>query len=268
MRHRSTPPDERPELVRPNHGFHWSHAPAGLVLRCTALAASTGNHGFTTRQQALPPDAAACGGGWDALAEEAGVPVEDVVRLQQVHGATVTDASAITSGERADGVMSDESGKLLTVRVADCVPVLLADPETRAVAAVHAGWRGTSARIAARAVAALVDLFGVRPGALVAAVGPSIGPCCYRVGPEVVEAFRAGGAAHGDCGRWFTGDGDLRLDLWRANRDQLVAAGLAPGDVHVASLCTACHPHLLHSYRRDGAGAGRQVGFIRARPRS
>jgi polyphenol oxidase len=265
MIHRSTPLAGS-ELVVPSAGFHWSRSSSGRVLRCSALAACTGNHGFTTRQQALPPGAAECGGGWEALAEEAGVRGEDVVRLQQVHGATVTDAAMITTGERADGVMSDDSSKLLTVRVADCVPVLLGCPETRAVAAVHAGWRGTSARIVASAVAALVDRFGVRPGALVAAVGPSIGPCCYRVGPEVVEAFRAGGAGHGGGGRWFAGNGDLRLDLWRANRDQLVAAGLAPEDVHVASLCTACHPDLFHSYRRDGARAGRQVGFIRARP--
>jgi polyphenol oxidase len=263
MMHRLLPPAGRPALVRPHPGFDWSHSSSGLVLRCGALAALSGNHGFTTRQPALPTGAAEA-----ALADEAGVRIEHVVRLQQVHGAKVADASAIASGERADGAVSDDSGKLLTVRVADCVPVLLADPATRAVAAVHAGWRGTSARIAAGAVTALVDLFGARPGALVAAVGPSIGPCCYRVGSEVAEAFRADGASDADCARWFTAAADLRLDLWRANRDQLLAAGVPADAVHVAGLCTACHPDLFHSYRRDGARAGRQVGFIRARPRS
>ncbi len=89
----------------------------------------------------------------------------------------------------ADGVMTDEHGVALVVQVADCVPLLMADPRTGAVAAVHAGWRGTAANIAAAAVRRLQQQYGCRPEDLVAAIGPCIGACCYQVGPEVREAF-------------------------------------------------------------------------------
>ena len=94
--------------------------------------------------------------------------------------------------------------------------------------------------------------------------GPSIGPCCYTVGAELMEAFRGAGQDHADLGRWFRHGERLQLDLWTANRDQLEAAGVPASAIHVSGLCTACHPDWFYSYRREGAAAGRLVGFIRA----
>jgi polyphenol oxidase len=244
-------------------GFSWFRTPQSLALRCAALEPLAGNHGFTTKQRALPGQDRDGAGGWTAIARLAGVPPENVVRLTQVHGVDVVDA-ATAGAARGDALVSDRPDVVLTVRVADCVPILLADPGSGAVAAVHAGWRGTAAGIAARAVQALRARFGVRPDRLVVAVGPSIGPCCYAVGPDVAETFRAAGARADECERWFDSADALRLDLWRTNRDQLVQAGVDPAGVHVARLCTACHPGLFHSYRREGARVGWQVGFIRA----
>ena len=153
---------------------------------------------------------------------------------------------------------------MLTVRVADCAALLIADSRRGAVAAVHAGWRGTAAGIAAVAVARLRELHGSDPRDLIAALGPSIGPCCYTVGAELMDAFRGAGQDEADLGRWFRHGERLQLDLWTANRDQLEAAGVPAAAIHVSGLCTACHPDWFYSYRREGTAAGRLVGFIRA----
>ena len=248
-------------------GFAWIDREWGPVLQCTAMAVVAGNHGFTTRQLALQGPDSTCRTQWTQLAHGAGVHVDDLVRLTQVHGDAVSlvDGRATAGTERrADAALTMRGDVLLTVRVADCVPILLADPGSGAVAAVHAGWRGTAAAIAAKTVGELTRHFAAQPSRLVAAIGPSVGPCCYVVGSELVVAFRAAGHPGEHRARWFQTREDLRLDLWRANRDQLVSAGLRPEAVHVARLCTACSPDLFYSYRREGARAGRLVGFIRA----
>ena len=162
--------------------------------------------------------------------------------------------------------MTDDPTVALAVQVADCVPLLLADPLTGAVAAVHAGWRGTAAGAAIAAVDALGREFGARPDRLVVAQGPGIGPCCYTVGDELIDEFRTGGFAH-SVDRWFVRDeaGDLKLDVWAANRDQLIAAGVPAGSIHASDLCTADRPDLFASYRRDGPGTGRIAAVIRSR---
>ena len=139
------------------------------------------------------------------------------------------------------------------VRVADCAPILLHDPVTRAVGAAHAGWRGTAAGAAGAAVRAMRDAFGSRPSDLVAAIGPCLGACCGEVGPDVVDAFRAGGAGEASLDAWFSpGAGDRSfLDLERANRDQLEDAGLNPDAIFSSGLCTKTHRARLHSYRGD-----------------
>jgi YfiH family protein len=151
------------------------------------------------------------------------------------------------------------------VRVADCAPILLADRRTGAVAAIHAGWRGTVERAAIAGVQALSAEFGAEPNDLVAAVGPCLGPCCGEVGPEVVDAFRAAGHDAHQIAAWFSPSPSGRpyLDLWRANRDQLAAAGIAPANIHIAELCTRSHPDVFHSYRAAGQNAGRMLGVIR-----
>jgi YfiH family protein len=226
--------------------------------------ADVARHGWTTRDLALDGDESRCKADWAALAASEGVPPEHLVRLRQVHSATVV--SEREPDAAADAIVSSDPGRVLTIRVADCVPLLVADCRTGAVAAVHAGWRGTAARIAAVTVARLAAEFGSRPGDLVAAVGPAIRPCCYEVGPEVRDAFRAAGASGADLSAWFrAGRGDrLQLDVPGANRDQLVDAGISASQIYDSGLCTACDPVLFHSYRRDKERAGRLVGYIRA----
>jgi YfiH family protein len=185
----------------------------------------------------------------------------------------------------ADIAMTTRRDLALSVRVADCVPILLADAETGAVAAVHAGWRGTADGAVLAAVTAMAGEYGTRPTDLVAAVGPSIGPCCYRVGAEVRDQFATAGRPPGDLDRWFTaepagmaacgipgtdpaaanGRQALFLDTWAGNADQLVGAGIPASQVHVARLCASCHRDILHSHRVDGPRAGRMAAIIRRR---
>src|SRR5262249_53250591 len=193
-------------------------------------------------------------------------------RMRQVHGCEVFTVNGSTpSAPQVDALISDRAEVALAVQVADCVPLLLADPRTGAVAATHAGWRGTAVNIAGATVARLAREYGARPADLIAAIGPSIGACCFQVGPEVRDAFLASApqaANHSDeVERWFARDtGDrLRLDIWQANRDQLVNAGLAPERVHVAALCTATHHTHFFSYRREQQSTGRMLGVVRSR---
>ncbi|HEV2444829.1 MAG TPA: polyphenol oxidase family protein, partial [Candidatus Sulfopaludibacter sp.] len=129
----------------------------------------------------------------------------------------------------------------------DCIPILLVDESRRAVAAVHAGWRGTAARIAARAVDAMRLRFGSRPEDLHAAIGPGIGPCCYEVGAEVAAQFGIEGRAH--------------LDLPAINRAQLEEIGIRDSRIYVSSLCTMCREE-FYSFRRDKQAAGRMHSFV------
>jgi hypothetical protein len=145
-----------------------------------------------------------------------------------------------------DALLENTPGAVVAVKTADCVPVLLVDPVHRAVAAVHAGWRGTVARIAPTAVAAMGARFGTRAGELHAAIGPAIGKCCYEVGAEVAAQFGVSGRAH--------------IDLVETLRRQLEAAGVGGQRIYVAGLCTKCGAE-FHSFRRDGEAAGRLYSF-------
>jgi YfiH family protein len=181
--------------------------------------------------------------------------------MRQVHCADVFEARRQeTSGREADIAIANDPAIAVSVRAADCVPILLADRRCGAVAAVHAGWKGTAAGASIAAVRALTTRYGSRPQDVVAAVGPSIGPCCYEVGPELAGHF----SDHPDAAAWFTHEPALHLNLWRANRDQLARAGIPSEQIHVSALCTFDNPALFHSYRRDGARAGRLVAAIRS----
>jgi polyphenol oxidase len=279
-----------PSMLQPvlADSFEWIRAPWGPALRCRTLQAHA-DHCFTTRQPALPADGLSPGDGWHRVALAFGVPVRSVVRLHQVHGVHAVivrrvDRLPDTWGT-GDASATDHPGVALSVKVADCVPILLADTRTGAVAAVHAGWRGTAAGVAGAAVQAMTSAFGSHPADLVAAIGPSIGPCCYRVGEDVRAVFGAGGRWAVWIERWFTpsprgtprhgvpgtpppeGGLSLFLDAWAANADQLSAAGVPISAVHVSRLCTSCHRDVFHSYRVDGVGAGRMVGVVRMRRR-
>jgi polyphenol oxidase len=263
-----------------DNGFVWTTEEWGLALRCRALG-EVAHHFFTTRQLRLRGETEA--EDWRRVAAAIGVAPPRLLRLTQVHGCAVFVRRAgglvperssrppgPVTGEvewpEADISATDDPSVALAIQVADCVPLLLADRRTGAVAAVHAGWRGTAAGAASVAVTLLVREFGVRPERLVVAQGPSIGPCCYTVGDELVDAFRAGGFAQ-SVDRWFVRDdtGSLKLDVRAANRDQLVSSGVPAAAVHAADLCTSSRPDLFASYRRDGPGTGRIAAVIRSR---
>jgi YfiH family protein len=185
------------------------------------------------------------------------VPPGDVVTVHQVHSALVLANRGLPrrpDGQRcdADALIENTPGIAIGVRTADCVPVLLADPVHRAVAAVHAGWRGSAKQIVPAAIRAMGAEFGTQPEHLHAAIGPSIGPCCFEVGPEVAREFGV------------TAPGQVHLDLWRVNAMQLEAAGVVGSNVSIAEECTMCHEG-YHSFRRDREAAGRMVSWIRIR---
>ena len=246
-------------------GFAWRDGPAGRTLACDAVQA-VAPHVFTTRVLSFRGEAEA--GDFARLAETLEVAPHNLVHVRQVHGRAVL---VVRPGEGfetadADAIVSTDPARAILVRVADCVPILLADRQGRAVAAVHAGWRGTCAGIATSTIEALAGL-GVSPETLVAAIGPSIGPCCYQVGDATRIAFLG---MTPDAAAWFTedGPGHWRLDLWRANADQLEDAGVPASAIHIAGLCTADRLDTLYSYRREGAGTGRCVAAIRLRERA
>jgi YfiH family protein len=176
--------------------------------------------------------------------------------MRQVHGGTVAEAPWEKPPE-ADCALALAPGYLLGVETADCLPVLLVDPRRRAVAVVHAGWRGTAAFIAGRAIEALAAR-GSRVDELQVALGPAIGPCCYEVGDELRPAFGPGGEAFFLPGR----NGRPHLDLRAANVRQILDAGVRPEALFHVSDCTSCRADLYHSYRREGRGQGRMISFV------
>ncbi|MFT3915418.1 MAG: peptidoglycan editing factor PgeF [Anaeromyxobacteraceae bacterium] len=242
-----------------------------LTLLESALLAGF-RHGFTTRAGGASPapwDALNLGGGvgddparvaenWRRLEAATGL---GFARVRQVHGArAVRLDAACPPGEEADAVVSRAPGVAATVAVADCVPVLLADPDTGAVAAVHAGWRGTIAHAAGEGVRALGREAGASPGRLLAAIGPSIGPCCYEISDDLAARFEAAFGA--DVVRR---NPTPHLDLWAANARALAAAGVLEGRIDVLRRCTACEREVFFSHRRDAGRTGRQVAFVAPR---
>lgn len=234
------------------------------MLRCRPLL-DIADHFFTARNLRLRDEA----GEWQALADEIGVDPSRVLLIRQVHGADVAIARREDSRSwvrpEADVIVSDHPASAIGVRVADCAPVLIADRRSGAVAAAHAGWRGTVRDAAGAAVRALSREFGVDPAGIVAAIGPCLGPCCGEVGEEVVEAFRRAGHDARMLERWFSRgpSGRPHVDLWTANADQLVSAGVPTDRVHVARLCTKTHAPVFHSYRSEREHAGRMAAIIR-----
>jgi len=225
------------------------------------LAAAGLPHLFTTRHfpgVTLPRDP---GSPFDAAAlrvlAELGVTGGDPAFLRQVHGADVLVAERHGLLGRADVVTTDRPQLPLAVFTADCLPIVLYDPDRGRVALAHAGWRGT-AESAARAAARALIAAGGSPERLVCAIGPSIGPCCYEVDGPVIERFDAAFPDRGRAWVTSTGPGKWMLDLWRANADQLAMDGVDPARIDNPRLCTGCRADLFFSYRR-GRGQGRLV---------
>jgi YfiH family protein len=251
-----------------------------LALLRSAVIPSAFRHGFATRAggvSAPPFDTFNLGGKWgDApesvaenrrrLARAAGAPLYVAT---QVHGVAIArvragDTPATVARVQADGLCTDRADVALAVFVADCIPALVADARTGAFAAVHAGWRGTLAGVLPAAVRALGEHFGARAADLRVALGPAIGPCCFEVGGEVVEAFEAGlpdARAAGVILEAAAG-GKPHIDLKRANRLLLERVGVAPDSIDAGPECTSCEEARFFSYRRDQGRTGQHLGFI------
>jgi polyphenol oxidase len=221
------------------------------------------------------------------LQTAAGAKDFPLITLKQFHSDVIhlLDTSS-TDPCHGDASITNRPNLLLAIQTADCVPILLVDPKKRAIAAIHAGWRGTLARIAAKTIGKMQMHFATNPRDLIAAIGPSIGPCCYEVGTEVATQFLSQFA---DAPTYFdefrTGDEPnpiqwlnmmppghqpppkgVLLDLRKANRSQLISAGVRPQNIHTIELCTSCHPSLLFSYRKQGPHSGRLMSLVALRP--
>jgi YfiH family protein len=200
-----------------------------------------------------------------------GVAQEALVTVRQVHGSDILvidepneDWAHFLSLE-SDAIITNQTGVMIGVCVADCAPILLMDPVKRVIAAVHAGWQGTAAGLVSKTVAGMRSLFDCNPKTIQAAIGPCIGKCCYEVDAPVKQAFAQSRVAWDACSE-PNGEGKWRLDLAAANRELLLVAGLPADAIKVSDMCVSCHRELFFSYRRDGGETGRQMGFIMLKP--
>lgn len=189
-----------------------------------------------------------------------------VVSVEQAHGTDVLVLDSPVRREETfpgnwDALMTNQTDLLLTVRTADCVPVLVHDPVRMVAAAVHAGWRGAVSGIIPRTLSVMRRQFGSEPKSLQVGIGPSVGPCCYEVDEPVLSRLRVG------FPDWrsvvtVTGKGRALFDLRALVRRQAQAAGVDEGHIRSVNLCTVCHPDLFYSYRREGTVNGTMISGI------
>ncbi len=188
------------------------------------------------------------------------MPGWPLLKLKQIHSDAIhdmTDTSAANEALEGDAALTQLGGAVLGIQTADCVPILIADRRGRAVAAIHAGWRGTASQIAQKSVGRLAASYGIPAHDLIAVIGPHNAVCCYEVGEEVVAAINDPAAV-------------LRKPEWTkphlnqalANQRQLIAAGIPEDQIVVSNLCTQCRGDLFYSYRREGKRAGRMLSVI------
>lgn len=205
------------------------------MYRCSAFQAfSWLRHGFGTRS-ANPPVS---------------------VTLRQIHSNLIVNPRHLTDREgEGDALITNEVGKAVGIRTADCVPILLLDPDKRTVSAIHAGWRGTASGIGSLSVERLQDEFGSDPARLLAAIGPCIRQCCYEVGDEVADRFTDPKSKKALGSKW-------KLDLPADNRTKLICAGIPADHIFDIGLCTACEAHDFFSYRREPGNPGRMISSI------
>lgn len=203
-----------------------------LYLESAILSATKWtSHGFGTRDASPNPNS--------------------VSTVKQIHSNLVLRADEPGIVGEADALITDQLGLAIAVRTADCYPILLADAQNRAVAAIHAGWRGTAAQIVRKTLERMSAEFGTDPRNVLVCIGPGIGVCCYEVGDDVSRQFGLSGRTH--------------LDLASENRKQLEAAGVPPLNIEALGVCTFCDAERFFSYRREKEKAGRMTSFIRLR---
>jgi len=209
------------------------------------------------------------------LAASLGFNVESIVTDRQVHGDDVRIITLDSIADDAsyskipkvssDAMITDVPNVCITVIIADCTPVMFYDPEKNIVGIAHAGWRGTVKNIAGKVVKTLKDKFGCSPEDIIAGIGPSIGPCCYEVGPDVVEAVQQNFDNTEGLLKEAGKDGKGYFDLWMANHRQLLEAGIPEKNIEPASQCTMCLRDTFYSYRAEGEKSGRMMAGIMLR---
>jgi YfiH family protein len=253
-------------------GFYWRESDGVRALVCAALEQDGFANGFSTRgggTSQMPENALNLAGFNEDSAENILENRRRFLKLfpgewalagcWQVHGSDVRliknqiDAKPAEDAHGdtiyCDAIVSNSTGVLAGVKTADCVPILIGDSRTGSFAAVHAGWRGTLAEVAVKALNRMVDEYGTRVEHLRAAIGPAAGSCCYEVGADVIDPFRN---RFPDQDLFTqTREHHACIDLFRANHTQLISAGVDSNRIHVAPLCTMCHTDLFFSYRRE-----------------
>lgn len=203
------------------------------------------------------------------FADAGGFSLDKLVCAQQVHGTSIFVASSRDRGRGVyryedaipdtDALITNDRDVVLGAFFADCVSVYIADPVRKSIGLAHAGWKGTVNGIAGKTMAKMTEEFGSIPAHCFAFIGPSIGPCCYRVGEEVVSLLDQAMAVH--VSPESGGQNGFKLDLWSANRDNLVAAGMTADNILVCGICTQCDTRFF-SYRREGEKTGRMAGIL------
>ena len=231
-------------------------------------------HAFSTRHGGVGPDGSFSlgtpqGESWEFVeqnrrlyGERLGIEPTKLFMMNQVHGKCVVVAENATGlkGEmfEADGVITKKKNIALTIQTADCVPILLYDPRTRAIGAVHAGWRSASLGIITETISRMKTDLNSDPADCHALIGPSIGPCCYEVGRDVSRHFPASAKNQTPKKRY-------RLDLWKITLQQLVRSGIKEENILKTKLCTAHHTDIFFSYRSEGHQTGRMMALIMMR---
>jgi polyphenol oxidase len=254
-------------------GFYWREIDGVRALVCAPLEDDGFTNGFSTRLggvSPMPQAALNLAGFNEDAAENILENRRRFLKLfggewtlsgcWQMHGTDVRvirDAAEAKPAEGArgetvycDAIVSNAEQVLAGVKIADCVPILIGDSKTGSFAAIHAGWRGTYAGIALHALERLTNEYKAQLGTCRVAIGPAAAACCYEVGLEVIDGFKERFQGAGDL---FipTREGHARIDLLKANRDQLLSAGVAAERIHTAPFCTMCRADLFFSYRRE-----------------
>lgn len=251
-----------------------------LLSQCEGI-----RHGFTTRYGGVSKgewsslnlsftrgdDEAAVRENFARVAAAFGVSPEQIVCSKQTHTTNVRRVYAADGGagvtrplewDDVDGLITDEPGVLLGTFYADCVPLFFVDPVHRAIGLSHSGWRGTVARMGAVTLRAMADAFGTQPADVRCAIGPSICVDCYEVSEDVAEQFRAVFQEYTDEILHAKGGGKYQLDLWAANRQVLLDAGVTPSHLQITDICTCCNPRHLFSHRYTGGRRGNLGAFL------
>lgn len=195
-------------------------------------------------------------------AAAAGFRPEDQVQARQVHGTRVAVVEEPCFPGECDALVTARPGVVLTVLAADCVPVYFLDPVRRVAGIAHAGWRGTAGAVGRAVLAAMQNVYGCRSADCFVAIGPSIGPCCYKVDRPVADRFFEAFPDHQRAMLREAGPGRWRLDLWAANRLPLLEAGVREERIYLSGYCTACRTDLFYSHRAGGGRTGRMAAAI------